>query len=86
MQLEGSKRWRVYEPADDKTLPLTGSADLPEDSIGDPIIDVVLQPGDLLYLPRGFVHQATTPANTHSLHTTITTGRKNTWGRLELIW
>lgn len=30
---------------------------LNEDDIGDPILDVVLEPGDLLYFPRGTIHQ-----------------------------
>ena len=30
---------------------------LSDDDIGDPILDVVLEPGDLLYFPRGTIHQ-----------------------------
>ena len=31
--------------------------DLNEDEIGKPILDTVLNPGDLLYFPRGVIHQ-----------------------------
>lgn len=52
-------------------------------SIGDPIYDVLLQPGDLLYLPRGFPHevasglqqlpfQAWQPKGETSLHLMLT--------------
>jgi uncharacterized membrane protein len=30
---------------------------LTDEVIGDPILDVVLEPGDLLYFPRGTIHQ-----------------------------
>lgn len=28
-----------------------------ESDLGDPVMEVVLEPGDLLYFPRGFIHQ-----------------------------
>ena len=28
-----------------------------EADIGEPMLEVVLEPGDLLYFPRGFIHQ-----------------------------
>ena len=31
--------------------------DLDEEEIGQPILDIVLDPGDLLYFPRGVIHQ-----------------------------
>lgn len=27
------------------------------DEIGDPVMDIVVEAGDLLYFPRGFIHQ-----------------------------
>ena len=30
---------------------------LAPDEIGDPILDVILEAGDLLYFPRGTIHQ-----------------------------
>src|SRR5439155_22754137 len=37
---------------------------------GGPILDLVLRPGDTLYLPRGWPHEART-SDTDSLHLTI---------------
>jgi hypothetical protein len=37
---------------------------------GEPILDVTLQAGDTLYLPRGWLHQAMT-SDAHSLHLTV---------------
>ena len=38
-------------------LALAHSANFGQDELGDLAIDVVLEPGDLLYFPRGFTHQ-----------------------------
>ena len=37
---------------------------------GAPILELELHPGDLLYLPRGYVHSAAT-SDSHSLHVTL---------------
>jgi hypothetical protein len=34
------------------------SEDLAEGAVGEPEMDVVLEPGDMLYMPRGTVHTA----------------------------
>ncbi len=58
LQLEGKKRWRVYKPIDEsQALPFVSSRNFTQEEIGEPIIDCVLEPGDLLYFPRGFIHQ-----------------------------
>ena len=84
LQLEGRKRWRVYKPpTDDDLLPRFSSPDIAEDDprvAGKaPIIDVVLGPGDFLYFPRGWVHQATSHPDEHSLHLTVSTARQQSW-------
>ncbi len=69
LQVAGEKRWLLYEPL--LELPLKHqrySAALGEH--GDPTDDLVLRPGDTLYLPRGWLHQAETSAS-DSLHLTI---------------
>jgi ribosomal protein L16 Arg81 hydroxylase len=69
LQVAGEKRWLVYEPA--LELPLKNqrySEDLGEP--GDAVEDRVLRPGDMLYLPRGWLHEALT-SDTDSLHLTI---------------
>jgi hypothetical protein len=37
---------------------------------GEPVLDITLQPGDTLYLPRGWMHQALT-SESDSLHITV---------------
>ncbi|XP_062870073.1 ribosomal oxygenase 2 [Trichomycterus rosablanca] len=71
LQLEGQKHWRLYEP----TVPLAREYSVePEERIGKPTHDILLKAGDLLYFPRGTIHQADTPAGvTHSTHLTLST-------------
>lgn len=82
-QLEGRKRWRLYAPADDsQLLPRVSSPNFSQDELGPPTLDVVLEPGDTLYMPRGCIHQAVSLAESHSLHVTLSTGHANTWSDL----
>lgn len=82
LQLEGQKHWRLYEP----TVPLAREYSLePESRIGAPTHDFILQAGDLLYFPRGTIHQADTPAGAgHSTHLTLSTYQNMSWGDLLL--
>jgi ribosomal protein L16 Arg81 hydroxylase len=69
LQVAGEKRWLVYAPAlelplkDQKYEPGMGEP-------AEPVHDVTLLPGDTLYLPRGWLHQAMT-SSTDSLHITV---------------
>ncbi|KAJ8267130.1 hypothetical protein GJAV_G00138820 [Gymnothorax javanicus] len=78
LQLEGQKHWRLYQP----TVPLAREYGLePEEGIGRPTHDITLKAGDLLYFPRGTVHQADTPVGVeHSTHLTISTYQQTSWG------
>ena len=71
VQAEGKKHWRVY--SDPVYLPYHNekytAKDLPE-NFGTPVIDTVLEQGDVLYIPRGWIHEAETVAE-RSLHITI---------------
>jgi len=69
LQVAGSKRWLVYEPL--LELPLKNQRY--RSALGEPgvpILDVTLDDGDTLYLPRGWLHQALT-SDTDSLHITV---------------
>jgi lysine-specific demethylase/histidyl-hydroxylase NO66 len=69
LQVAGEKRWFVYEPA--LELPLKDQKYRPEHGEpGEPVLDVTLKPGDTLYLPRGWLHEAAT-SSTDSLHITV---------------
>ncbi|XP_012329574.2 ribosomal oxygenase 2 isoform X2 [Aotus nancymaae] len=78
LQLEGEKHWRLYHP----TVPLAREYSVEaEERIGRPVHEFTLKPGDLLYFPRGTIHQADTPAGlAHSTHVTISTYQNNSWG------
>jgi hypothetical protein len=64
LQVFGAKQWDVYEREDGK-------------GAGDPRIAARLTPGDAMYIPRSFPHQART-AETASVHLTV--------GILSMTW
>ncbi|CAB1343079.1 unnamed protein product [Coregonus sp. 'balchen'] len=83
VQLEGKKHWRVYNPrSENEVLPVVSSPNFSQSEIGKPILDVVLEAGDLLYFPRGFIHQGDCLSDAHSLHITVSSYQKNSWGNL----
>ena len=71
LQVSGKKRWIVYEPVlrlPLSTQPQAGGHLVPEGAV--PLLDVELEAGDALYLPRGYVHAALT-TDTSSVHRTV---------------
>ena len=74
IQAEGEKLWRVYEArADAPVAPLPPGDEIEKwltSSRGRLLFEVNMQPGDLLYLPRGQYHDAVTGAQA-SLHVTF---------------
>lgn len=78
IQLEGKKHWLLYEPS----FELPNDYCLVKDKkyIEKPILDIVLEPGDILFFHRGIIHQANTPnlvsennMCSYSTHVTIST-------------
>ncbi|MFH8616637.1 cupin domain-containing protein [Streptomyces sp. NPDC017979] len=69
LQLEGSKRWKIYGAT--RQAPAWRDVEAPAAPTGDPISDVVLTPGDVLYLPRGWWHAVSADQGTASLHLTF---------------
>lgn len=68
LQLEGNKHWRLYEPT--RKLPLLGERfRLPREQLGS-AREISLEPGDLLYIPRGHIHEAFTSEGA-SMHLTV---------------
>uniref|UniRef100_A0A663MNT0 Bifunctional lysine-specific demethylase and histidyl-hydroxylase n=1 Tax=Athene cunicularia TaxID=194338 RepID=A0A663MNT0_ATHCN len=83
LQLEGKKHWRVYSPRTDaEVLPQFSSANLTQAELGEPVLEAVLEAGDLLYFPRGFIHQGDCLPDAHSLHITVSSYQRNSWGDL----
>ncbi|KJE90821.1 hypothetical protein CAOG_02065 [Capsaspora owczarzaki ATCC 30864] len=72
-QLSGNKDWEVYLP--ETVLPIGGllSQNYSGRALGEPVMSFSLRKGDLLYLPRGWVHQATA-TDAPSLHLTVSLG------------
>lgn len=85
LQLEGKKYWKVYAPDSlDNELPREPSGNFTDDDMKGrkPTFEGWIEAGDLLYIPRGFIHQATTSEDIHSLHITISSGRLWTFADL----
>ncbi|WP_158864776.1 cupin domain-containing protein [Leifsonia sp. AG29] len=62
LQIAGEKHWRIHEPV--HTDPLRGQPwndhadEVAARAAEEPAIDEVFRPGDVLYLPRGWIHSA----------------------------
>jgi ribosomal protein L16 Arg81 hydroxylase len=69
LQVEGAKVWRVYESPTELPLIQTNSS-LPSEDLGTPKQTMKLEAGDLLYIPRGMIHDTFTE-NKPSLHITV---------------
>ena len=81
LQVEGEKRWMIRPPVHESPLrdqPWTDRKDaVARAAQEEPLLDVVLRPGDALYLPRGFLHAATAQGDV-SIHLTVGV---HTWTR-----
>ncbi|HEY0239198.1 MAG TPA: cupin domain-containing protein [Friedmanniella sp.] len=84
LQVSGSKRWRIHAPVWESPLrdqPWTDRrAAVQRAAAEPPLIEAVLEPGDCLYLPRGFLHAATALGGV-STHLTLGV---HTWTRFSL--
>lgn len=80
VQLSGTKAWRIWEPLERSRLAQKRGGGIPKpqwDELNEPAIEKVLQPGDVLVIPRGHPHAATTNTD-ESAHLTI--------GVMSLTW
>jgi bifunctional lysine-specific demethylase and histidyl-hydroxylase NO66 len=69
VQTHGRKAWRVYRPL----VELAGPEQAWSEALGDPgppVIEAELRPGDVLYIPRGFPHDAEARREI-SIHVTV---------------
>jgi hypothetical protein len=69
VQTHGRKAWRVYRPL----VELAGPDQPWSEALGDPgppVLEAELQPGDVLYIPRGFLHDAEARREV-SIHVTV---------------
>lgn len=70
LQIEGHKHWQLYGPAEECPLLNTFQPVFPVEKLPSAGRTLELRAGDLLYLPRGHVHDAYTTAS-ESMHITI---------------
>jgi len=82
VQLDGAKRWRIYGPT--RVAPMHRDVDVPQPPEEEPIADLVLTAGDVLYLPRGWWHAVAASEGQHSLH--VTCGLQSTTGADLISW
>lgn len=78
IQIVGQKEWTIYQripipyPYPHEQVGKHPSLPVPDAVTDGPILlQRVLQPGDVLYIPRGYVHVAVTSAQQPSLHATV---------------
>lgn len=83
LQVEGRKRWRLYMPVKPTDmLARHSSGNFDQGELDEPIFDEVLEAGDVLYFPRGTVHQAITEKDQHSLHITLSVYQQQAYANL----
>ncbi|CAH0365607.1 unnamed protein product [Pelagomonas calceolata] len=74
-QCSGMKRWRVWPPPPrerGKDPFGRGKGGDRVEGLGEPVLDVTLQPGDVLYVPLGWVHATSTADSAErSCHATL---------------
>ncbi|WP_155368327.1 cupin domain-containing protein [Catellatospora vulcania] len=88
LQVSGVKHWQVHEPVYPDPLerqPWGGHADeVAASATGAPYLDHVLDEGDVLYLPRGWLHAAAAVDRT-SLHITLGLRRPTRYSLVEAL-
>ncbi|MEU4490188.1 cupin domain-containing protein [Streptomyces purpurascens] len=68
VQLDGAKRWKIYGTT--RPFPLYRDIENPGEAPAEPVADLVLHPGDVLYVPRGVWHAVAADQGVRSLHVT----------------
>ncbi|MGY1740955.1 MULTISPECIES: cupin domain-containing protein [unclassified Blastococcus] len=86
LQVAGAKHWRIHPPVHPDPLRSQPWEQRREQvaaaALGEPVIDAVLRPGDVLYLPRGYLHAATALGET-SAHLTVGVHSVTRWAAAE---
>ncbi|RQS12808.1 JmjC domain-containing protein [Burkholderia sp. Bp8998] len=70
VQMMGRKRWLIYEPTHALPLKNQRSTGRQSECPADPYMDVTIETGDILYLPRGWWHTAI-PLNEETFHLAV---------------
>ncbi|MFH8472364.1 JmjC domain-containing protein [Streptomyces sp. NPDC018000] len=84
IQISGEKRWRIHAgPADGNWEPAKEDGDP-----GEVLLETVLRPGEVLYVPRGFAHHADAVGETPAVHLSLTVreaGTANLYALLQAL-
>lgn len=71
IQLIGRKRWRIFSPTLAIPLPQQTSKHHKHECPAEPIFDDILEAGDVLYIPRGWWHEAIPLPNEETFHIAV---------------
>ena len=80
LQIMGKKHWKIYSqipithPYPEEQVGKYPHLPVPSSVLSSPLyLDTILNPGDVLYIPRGWVHEASTSSQIHhmSYHATL---------------
>lgn len=71
VQLIGSKRWKVFEPTFPLPLAHQKSKNFKHECPQKPVFDEILNSGDVLYIPRGWWHEAIPLKNMETFHIAV---------------
>jgi Cupin superfamily protein len=82
IQVDGAKRWKLYGQT--RVAPMYKDTTEPDPPPSEPVAELVMQPGDLLYLPRGWWHSVSASEGVHSMH--VTFGIQTSTGAQLLAW
>ncbi|HSI44605.1 MAG TPA: cupin domain-containing protein [Methylophilus sp.] len=73
LQLSGRKHWKVYQPTFEQPLAHQKSTNHKAECPEIPVLDNVLEAGDLLYIPRGWWHEALPIDAVQTFHIAVST-------------
>lgn len=71
VQIGGRKHWRIYEPTHPLPISSQISNDRKDELPSEPVVDEILEAGDILYVPRGWWHRVVPVPDSDTLHLTV---------------
>ena len=75
MQLDGECHWRIFEG--EQKLSRDSHSDFAEEDLGPSVVDEILQPGEVIYIPRGYIYSNN--ARSPFAYLTLSTYQNQSW-------
>ena len=75
LQLDGQCHWKIFEG--EQKLSRDSGSEYTEDELGPSVLDEILEAGDILYIPRGFIHSCQ-PTSKYA-YLTLSTYQNQSW-------